>query len=165
MRFAGTIPPPPGAAHRPAADNALHGAAMVWEKGEANEECAMRSRILVVGLALALTGCGSGTGRLSGGAAGGAATGAVIGLLGGPIGVVLGAGIGAGAGAMASSNTTPKQVDLGPPPWGRAPASAQQAQAQPPADQIQPQQAQAQPAQLRQDPVQQVQAQPLQSPR
>ena len=78
----------------------------------------MRSRILVVGLALVLTGCGSGTGRLSGGAAGGAATGALIGLIGGPIGVVVGAGIGAGAGAMTSSNTTPKQVNLGPPPWG-----------------------------------------------
>jgi hypothetical protein len=78
----------------------------------------MRSGILVVGLALMLTGCGSGTGRLSGGTAGGAATGALIGLVGGPIGVVVGAGIGAGAGAMASSNTTPKQVNLGPPPWG-----------------------------------------------
>ena len=90
----------------------------------------MRCRSLVLGLALMLTGCGAGTGRLSGGAAGGAATGAVIGLIGGPVGVVIGAGIGAGAGAMASSNTTPKQIDLGPPPWGGDQRPVQQAQAQ-----------------------------------
>src|ERR1700733_2425269 len=96
----------------------------------------MRSRILVVGLALVLTGCGSGTGRLSGGAAGGAATGALIGLVGGPIGVVGGAGIGAGAGAMTSSNTTPKQVNLGPPPWEHG-RQAGPAQGQPQAAQMQ----------------------------
>ena len=90
----------------------------------------MLRRILVTGLALLLAGCGSGTGRLSGGAAGGAATGALIGLVGGPIGVVVGAGIGAGAGAMTSSNTTPKQVDLGAPPWGSDRESAPPAQGQ-----------------------------------
>jgi len=68
-------------------------------------------------LALALAGCGSGTSRLPNTTAGGAATGAVIGLVGGPVGVVLGAGIGAGVGALSSSNTTPKQVNLGAPPW------------------------------------------------
>jgi len=31
--------------------------------------------------------------------------------------VVLGAGIGAGVGALTSTSTTPKQVDLGNPPW------------------------------------------------
>jgi hypothetical protein len=67
---------------------------------------------------LALGGCGSSQpGRLQGGAAGGAATGAVVGLIGGPIGVVLGAGIGAGVGALTSTSTTPKQVNLGNPPW------------------------------------------------
>ncbi len=67
---------------------------------------------------LALGGCGkSQPGRLSGGAAGGAATGAVIGIIGGPIGVVVGAGIGAGIGSLTATTTTPKQVNLGNPPW------------------------------------------------
>jgi hypothetical protein len=80
----------------------------------------MRTKILLLGLGLALTSCGSGTGRLSGTAAGGAATGAVIGIVGGPVGVVLGAGIGAGVGALSSSNTTPKQVNLGNAPWDKS---------------------------------------------
>jgi len=79
----------------------------------------MRGKILVIGMALVLSGCGTGTGRLSGTTAGGAATGAVIGIVGGPVGVVLGAGIGAGVGALSSSNTTPKQVNLGNAPWDR----------------------------------------------
>ncbi len=75
-------------------------------------------RLALLALPLGLAGCGnSQPGRLQGGAAGGAATGAVFGLLGGPIGVVLGAGIGAGVGALTSTSTTPKQVDLGNPPW------------------------------------------------
>ena len=41
-------------------------------------------------------------------------------LIGGPIGVVVGAGIGAGVGAMSSSNTTPKQVNLGNAPWDKS---------------------------------------------
>jgi hypothetical protein len=161
-----------------AANESLPGAVRVWEKGAGKiEESAMWSRILVTGLALLLTGCGSGTGRLSGGAAGGAATGALIGLVGGPIGVVVGAGIGAGAGAMTSSNTTPKQVDLGPPPWsqGRTQAEAQPVQVQPTtqaeqaqaaqAQPIQPQADAGQPIQLQPDAAQPVQAQPLPSPR
>ncbi len=65
-----------------------------------------------------LAGCGrEEPDRLSGGTAGGAATGAVIGLVGGPVGVVIGAGIGAGVGALTSTNTTPKQVNLGKPIW------------------------------------------------
>ncbi len=71
-------------------------------------------------VAVGLAACGdSQPGRLQGGAAGGAATGAVVGILGGPIGVVLGAGIGAGVGALTSTNTTPRQVDLGRPVWQR----------------------------------------------
>ncbi len=79
----------------------------------------MRGKIFVVGVALVLSGCGSGTGRLSGTTAGGAATGAVIGVVGGPVGIVLGAGIGAGVGALSASNTTPKQVNLGNAPWDK----------------------------------------------
>jgi hypothetical protein len=75
--------------------------------------------LTLAALALVLTGCGNGPGRLSGGTASGAATGAIIGIAGGPAGVVLGAGIGAGVGAITSSNTTPKQVNLGPPPWAQ----------------------------------------------
>ena len=76
----------------------------------------------MAGLALMLSGCGTGTERLGNTAAGGAATGAVIGLVGGPIGVVVGAGIGAGVGAMGAANTTPKQVNLGSAPWDRGKA-------------------------------------------
>ncbi len=81
---------------------------------------------------LALAGCGdSQPGRLQGGAAGGAATGAAFGLIGGPIGVALGAGIGAGVGALTSTSTTPKQVNLGNPPWQKT--SDQKDQLTPPA--------------------------------
>ena len=79
----------------------------------------MRGKILMIGMALVLSGCGTGTARLSGTTAGGAATGAVIGIIGGPVGVVLGAGIGAGVGALSSSNTTPKQVNMGHVPWDK----------------------------------------------
>lgn len=71
-------------------------------------------------LLLALAACGSSQpGRLSGGTASGAATGATFGLIGGPIGVVVGAGIGGAVGALTSTNTSPKQVDLGNPIWSR----------------------------------------------
>ena len=74
--------------------------------------------LAALALPLALAGCGrSQPGRLQGGTAGGAATGAAFGLIGGPIGVVVGAGIGAGVGALTSTSTTPKQVNLGNPPW------------------------------------------------
>lgn len=74
--------------------------------------------LAVLALPLALAGCGrSQPGRLTGGTAGGAATGAAFGLIGGPVGVVVGAGIGAGVGALTSTSTTPKQVNLGNPPW------------------------------------------------
>lgn len=78
-------------------------------------------RLLVaVSLMASLAGCGSSQpGRLSGGTATGAATGATFGLIGGPIGVVVGAAIGGAAGALTSTNTTPKQVDLGKPVWER----------------------------------------------
>jgi hypothetical protein len=78
----------------------------------------MRTRFIAAGLVLALAGCGSSQpGRLSGGTAGGAATGATFGLIGGPIGVVVGAAIGGAAGALTSTTTSPKQVNLGNPPW------------------------------------------------
>jgi hypothetical protein len=65
-----------------------------------------------------LSACGNAQpGRLSGGTATGAATGATFGLIGGPIGVVVGAAVGGAAGALTSTNTTPKQVDLGKPIW------------------------------------------------
>jgi hypothetical protein len=80
------------------------------------------SPVLFFGLAFcaSLTACGnSQPGRLSGGTATGAATGATFGLIGGPIGVVVGAAVGGAAGALTSTNTTPKQVDLGKPVWER----------------------------------------------
>jgi hypothetical protein len=95
----------------------LPGSKRFWQERFRFRRLDMRYVALIA--ALALTGCGGGTGRLSGGTAGGAATGAVIGIVGGPIGVVVGAGIGAGVGAMTSANTTPKQVDLGNPPWDK----------------------------------------------
>jgi len=74
--------------------------------------------LLLIGATLLLAACGSSEpGRVQGGAATGAATGATIGLVGGPIGVVVGGVIGGGAGAITSATTTPRQVDLGDPPW------------------------------------------------
>lgn len=95
---------------------------------------ARATAIAVLLAPLALTGCGSSQpGRLSGGAAGGAATGAVFGIIGGPIGVVVGAGIGAGVGALTSTSTTPKQVNLGNPPWQKGdPKTAENPPAQNP---------------------------------
>ena len=76
-------------------------------------------RSSVIALAcLGLAGCGtSAPPRVGGAAAGGAATGATFGLLGGPIGVLVGGAIGGGIGALTAANTTPKQVNLGNPPW------------------------------------------------
>jgi phage tail tape-measure protein len=59
--------------------------------------------------------------RTTGGAAAGAGTGAAIGIVGGPIGVVVGAVIGGGAGALTGATTKPADVNLGPPPWSKAP--------------------------------------------
>jgi phage tail tape-measure protein len=55
--------------------------------------------------------------RTTGGAAAGAATGAGIGALAGPPGVVVGALVGGGAGAATGAATSPKDVNLGKPPW------------------------------------------------
>jgi hypothetical protein len=66
----------------------------------------------------ALAACGAHpTERTEGGAAAGAATGAAVGLVAGPPGVVAGALIGGGAGALTGAATSPKEVNLGPPPW------------------------------------------------
>jgi hypothetical protein len=70
------------------------------------------------GLALALAACGTNSSdRTTGGAAAGAATGAGIGALGGPVGALAGAAIGAGAGAVTGASTSPRDVNLGTPPW------------------------------------------------
>ena len=77
-------------------------------------------------LVLSLSGCGSSApNRVGGGAAGGAATGATFGLIGGPVGVIVGGAIGGGIGALTAANTTPKQVNLGNPPWAGGAVSAQ----------------------------------------
>ncbi|MGC8527804.1 hypothetical protein [Acidiphilium sp.] len=73
---------------------------------------------LIAAMTVTLAGCGADAGnRMSGGAAGGAATGATFGLIGGPIGVLVGGAVGGGIGALTAANTTPKQVNLGNPPW------------------------------------------------
>jgi hypothetical protein len=59
--------------------------------------------------------------RAQGGAAAGAATGAGIGVIGGPVGVVAGGLIGGAAGATTGAVTSPRDVDLGPPPWSGKP--------------------------------------------
>ncbi len=70
------------------------------------------------GLALALAACGTNSSdRTTGGAAAGAATGAGVGALGGPVGALAGAAIGAGAGAVTGATTSPRDVNLGTPPW------------------------------------------------
>ena len=83
---------------------------------------------LIAAMTVTLAGCGADAGnRMSGGAAGGAATGATFGLIGGPIGVLVGGAVGGGIGALTAANTTPKQVNLGNPPWaqgGAAPATS-----------------------------------------
>ncbi len=72
----------------------------------------------VASVALALAACGTNSSdRTTGGAAAGAATGAGVGALGGPVGVLAGAAIGAGAGAVTGATTSPRDVNLGTPPW------------------------------------------------
>lgn len=55
--------------------------------------------------------------RATGGAAAGAGTGAVVGAVAGPPGVLAGAAIGAATGAATGASTSPRQVNLGKPPW------------------------------------------------
>ena len=55
--------------------------------------------------------------RTTGGAAAGAATGAAVGALAGPPGMAVGALVGGGAGAVTGAATSPKDVNLGKPPW------------------------------------------------
>jgi hypothetical protein len=69
-----------------------------------------------------LAACGSNEPqRAQGGAAAGAATGAAVGIVGGPPGVVVGGLIGGAAGATAGATTSPRDVNLGPPPWSNKP--------------------------------------------
>jgi phage tail tape-measure protein len=78
----------------------------------------MRSKLILVGAVALLASCGTNPEeRTSGGAAAGAATGAGIGALAGPPGAVVGALVGAGAGAATGAATSPKEVNLGKPPW------------------------------------------------
>jgi len=76
------------------------------------------TRILLVGTAISLAACGyREPERIQGGTAAGAATGAAVGAIAGPPGMAAGAAIGAGAGALTSAGTSPRTVNLGPPPW------------------------------------------------
>ncbi len=74
--------------------------------------------LVALGMLGLLAACGTDTKeRTTGGAAAGAATGAAVGALAGPPGVVAGAVIGGGAGAVTGATTSPKDVNLGKPPW------------------------------------------------
>lgn len=85
--------------------------------------------VLLAAFAATLSGCGQdAANRMSGGTASGAATGATFGLIGGPIGVLVGGAIGGGIGALTAANTTPKQIDLGNPPWAGGQTSSPQGQ-------------------------------------
>ncbi len=84
----------------------------------------MRTLAFIVGLGclVLLGGCGqSEPERAQGGAATGAATGAAIGVIGGPVGIVVGGLIGGAAGATSAAVTSPRDIDLGPPPWSGEP--------------------------------------------
>jgi hypothetical protein len=75
-------------------------------------------KIFAIGMLGLLAACGTQPKeRASGGAAAGAATGAAVGALGGPPGMAVGALVGGGAGAATGAATTPKDVNLGKPPW------------------------------------------------
>jgi osmotically inducible lipoprotein OsmB len=60
--------------------------------------------------ALMLAGCGTSTGDRG---LSGAGLGAAVGALAGPPGMLVGAAVGAGTGMA----TSPRDVNLGPPPW------------------------------------------------
>jgi hypothetical protein len=75
-------------------------------------------KIFAVGMLGLLAACGTQPKeRTTGGAAAGAATGAGVGALAGPPGMAVGALIGGGAGAATGATTSPKNVNLGKPPW------------------------------------------------
>ncbi|MEJ0015655.1 MAG: hypothetical protein WDN25_03660 [Acetobacteraceae bacterium] len=75
-------------------------------------------KLVAFGTLALLAACGSNPKeRTTGGAAAGAATGAGIGALAGPPGMAVGALIGGGAGAVTGAATSPKDVNLGKPPW------------------------------------------------
>jgi phage tail tape-measure protein len=74
--------------------------------------------IAALGLLGLLAACGTQPKeRTTGGAAAGAATGAAVGALAGPPGMAVGALVGGGAGAITGAATSPKDVNLGKPPW------------------------------------------------
>jgi hypothetical protein len=74
--------------------------------------------IFAVGMLGLLAACGTQPKeRTTGGAAAGAATGAAVGAIAGPPGMAVGALVGGGAGAVTGAATSPKDVNLGKPPW------------------------------------------------
>jgi phage tail tape-measure protein len=76
------------------------------------------AKIIAVGCLALLAACGTNQKeRTTGGAAAGAATGAAVGALAGPPGMAVGALVGGGAGAATGAATSPKDVNLGKPPW------------------------------------------------
>jgi hypothetical protein len=75
-------------------------------------------KLIAVGMLGLLAACGTQPKeRTTGGAAAGAATGAAVGALAGPPGMAVGALVGGGAGAVTGAATSPKDVNLGKPPW------------------------------------------------
>ncbi len=84
----------------------------------------MRTAITIAALAgvSLLAACGyNEPERAQGGAATGAATGAAVGVIGGPPGMLVGGLIGGAAGATTGAVTSPRDVNLGPPPWSNKP--------------------------------------------
>ena len=74
--------------------------------------------VIAIGAVCALAACGTQPKeRAEGGAAAGAATGAAVGALAGPPGMAVGALVGGGAGAVTGASTSPKDLNLGKPPW------------------------------------------------
>jgi hypothetical protein len=75
-------------------------------------------KLCAVGMLGLLAACGTQPKeRTTGGAAAGAASGAAVGALAGPPGMAVGALVGGGAGAVTGAATSPKDVNLGKPPW------------------------------------------------
>lgn len=86
----------------------LFGPAFVFE--EISGDTIMRQVILLAAASILVSGCGTTTGDRG---LSGASIGAGIGVIGGPPGMVVGGVVGAGVGMLSS----PRQIDLGRPPW------------------------------------------------
>lgn len=81
----------------------------------------MRKHLLkavAIGALALLAACGTNEKeRTTGGAGSGALAGAAVGAIAGPPGAAIGAAVGAGAGAVTGATTSPKDLNLGKPPW------------------------------------------------